>query len=106
MGIRFEWDDPNRKEIMLFLVRRPWTWEEYDEIADQAFAVLAQQSHPVATIVDVTQGGKLPLGSPMPHLRRVYRLMPPTLTVSVVVGGPPAIRLFINVLASIYPRAK
>ena len=106
MGIHFTWDDPNRQDALLIVIQHPWTWQEYDDSADQAFALLAQQQHPVANIVDVTRAGKLPLGNPLPHLRHVYRMMPANMTASVVVGASPSIRLFVNVLTGIYPRAK
>jgi hypothetical protein len=106
MGIHFTWDDLARQDILLFVIQTPWTWQEYDDAADEAFALLAQQQQPVANIVDATQAGKLPPGNPLPHLRHVYRLMPNNMTASVVVGASPTVRLFINVLGGIYPRAK
>ena len=106
MGIYFKWDNPDRQDILLFVIQTPWTWQEYDDAATQAFALLAQQQHPVANIVEATHAGRLPPGNPLPHLRRVYQQMPPNMTASVVVGASPTIRLFVNVLTGIYPRAK
>ena len=106
MGIQYEWDDPDKQDLMVFMIASPFSWEEYDAITDSVFVSLGQKPYPIATIVDVSNLHKLPPSNPLPHLQRVNQMMTKNVYASVVVGAARPVRLFMNVITGVYPHAR
>ena len=105
MGIRSDWSD-DRQQLMIITIQSPWTWEEFRSMANQAFVEIQSTDHPVATIMDVSQIGKLPSGNFLGHLQFVDSSMPKNVFASVLVGAPYVVTSFMNILTRIRPTAK
>jgi hypothetical protein len=106
MGVKFEWETSDHN-VMYCLIEYPWTWQEYQTMLDVLTAELRRETHPVATIVDVTQMKSFPPNeNVMQNLRRVDTLMPDNVFGSVMVGAPHVLVTFINILIQIRPKTR
>jgi hypothetical protein len=105
MGVRYEWAD-DRQIIMNIYVEQPWTWTEYNALMVTLLPILQDVKHPCATTVDCSQIGALPKdGNVLNILMNVEKNMPTNVFASVVVAAP-YIRVFMNMLMKLRPRAK
>lgn len=106
MGVEFEWATAD-EVIMLVRVERPWTWQEYRQVLDELTVVLANQPHPVATIVDVSRIGGIPNdGNVMNNLKYIDQVLPENVFGSVIVGAPVALNAFMTVLMQVRQKTK
>lgn len=105
MGCRHEWADEDRLIKHLYL-ESPWTWDEYDQAAKDAYAELRAENRPVATVVDVSRMGRLPSGNVIAHLNMVERLIPDNMFITVLVGAPHIATVFMNIMMKLRPKAK
>ena len=102
MGIRYEW----RNDIVVFTMEVPWTLQEYDRMAQEMMNEIAQIDRPVANIVDVSKMGAIPPGNPLWHLQKVARSMPSNLYLSILVGAPYGLTIFMDILFRLQPESK
>jgi hypothetical protein len=106
MGIRYEWLDDS-KIIMLLYVEAPWTWTEYNQVIATVMPMLGKLNYPCATIVETSKFKILPKdGNALEILKNVEKTMPPNLFASAIVSAPYSIRVFMNILMKLRPRAE
>ena len=105
MGIRYQLAEPDQG-ICYVTLEAPWTWAEFDAIVDDLRARINAIPHPVATIVDVTQVGRLPTGNVLMHLRRTDEMMPKNIDLSIMVNAPYAVTTFMSILMRVRPHVK
>jgi hypothetical protein len=105
MGIHFQMEEPEQ-DICLVTFQAPWTWAEFDAMVDTLNERIAAIPHPVATIVDMADVGRLPGGNILMHLRRTEMLMPQNVDMSVMVNASYAVTTFMSILMRVRPRVK
>lgn len=106
MPIRYEWADDSHL-ILNFYIEFPWTWTEYNQLVDEVMPMLAELKTPCATAVDTTKMGSLPKdGNAIRNLMNLEQKMPENLFASVVVGSNYMVRVFMNLLMKLRPRAQ
>src|SRR4051794_16532941 len=86
MPITVEWDNPDRTAILVDCIV-PWTWGDFDQAVDKAFAMTKTVDHMVHTIVNVPMRDVAPEGAPMIHMMRMVRLRPKNSGTAVIVGA-------------------
>jgi len=106
MGIRYEWADDSQL-IMNIYLEFPWTWAEYNEMVGIIMPMLRDLGHPCATVVETSRIGSVPKdGNALQILMNVEKMMPDNVFASAVVGSPYGIRVFMNILMKLRPRAR
>ena len=106
MAVRYEWADENQRVLNMYL-EEPWTWAQYHAMLAEVMPMLAATGNPCATVVDTTRMGPLPKdGSIMQTLLQVEKEMPENVFASAIVGSPYIVRVFMEVLMKLRPRAK
>lgn len=105
MGVHYEWAD-ERQMIMQIYVESPWTWQEYHAMVATVMPMIAKLQYPCATTVDVTKSGALPRGNIIQNFLDIEKQLPDNIFVSVVIGAPYTIMVFMNMLTQLRPRAK
>jgi hypothetical protein len=106
MGVRYEWAD-ERQIIMNIYIEHPWTWSEYNTLMLTLLPILQNVKHPCATTVECSRIGSLPKdGNALNILMNVEKNMPANVFASVVVAAPYIVRLFMNMLMKLRPRAR
>jgi len=106
MGVKYEWADDSHLIMNIFL-EFPWSWKEYVELTDELMSVLRDTQHPCATVVDTTKMGSLAQDdNPMQNLLHAGNIIPENVFVSVTVGAPNGIPVFINMLKKVRPQAQ
>jgi len=69
MAVELNWVDET-KTVLHFAYRGRWTWEEVFGALQQSQQMMDTVSHKVATIVDLTDGQKLPVDM-MRHMSKI-----------------------------------
>lgn len=105
MGIHYDWYNEAR-DIILFRIETPWTWDEYEQIGPQMAAEITQRGIPIANMVDVSKMGALPPGNPLAHLQKAGKTMPKNLYASAIVGAPYGATVFMDILIRLQPQHK
>jgi hypothetical protein len=105
MGIQYQLAELDQG-ICFIVFEAPWTWIEFDAMVDNLHTQISSIPHPVATIVDVTQVGRLPAGNVLMHLRRTDEMMPRNVDLSIMVNAPYAITTFMSILMRVRPHVK
>jgi hypothetical protein len=105
MGLSYQLAEPDQG-ICYITFEAPWTWAEYDVMVDDLLELISAVPHPVATIVDVTQIGRLPVGNVLMHLRRTDEMMPKNVDISIMVNAPYAVTTFMSILMRVRPHVK
>jgi hypothetical protein len=100
MGLNFVWENDART-ILRFEASGAWTWPEYDNFIDELIVAVKAENHVVHIIL--TPGEQIPSGSPIPHLRRVTRLLPPNVGKIIVAGGNLFVRSINSALSKVHP---
>src|SRR5262249_12637861 len=78
-----------------------WTWAEYDEAIDEAFAQIAHVENRVDLVLNLLAGPHMPLDYVFTHLQRTMHLLPQNTGFLVVVGGS----YTSNMLFSVFSRS-
>jgi hypothetical protein len=105
MAIHYQFAEPDQG-ICYATFEAPWTWADYDATLDHIMDTIRAIPHPVATIVDLTQVGRLPVGNVLMHLRRTDEMMPNNVDLSVLVNAPYAVTTFMSILMRVRPHVK
>lgn len=106
MPIRYEWAD-DQQLILNIYIEFPWTWTEYNATIDEVMPMLRDLGHPCATVVNTEEMKSLPKdGNVVQILMNVEKKMPENIFASGIVGPSQAIRVFMNVLMKMRPRAQ
>lgn len=105
MGIQFQLEEPDLT-ICYATFQAPWTWGEYDTTLDRMMERIRVLPHPVATVVDLTDVGRLPVGNVLMHLRRTDEMMPENIDISVLVNAPYAVTTFMSILMRVRPHVR
>jgi hypothetical protein len=100
MGLNFIWEN-DAKTILRFEADGEWTWPEYDKFIDTLVEEVKAQNHEVHIIVLAAK--QFPPGSPIPHLRRVTKLMPDNVGKIVISGGNLFVRSINTAVSKIHP---
>jgi hypothetical protein len=106
MGVRYEWAD-EKQIIMNIYIEQPWTWKEYLFMMSELVPQLKAHNQPCATVVECSKLGSLPKdGNILSILMGVEKSLPGNVFASAVVAAPYAVSVFMNMLASLRPRAQ
>lgn len=100
MGLKFTWENET-KTILRFDADGDWTWIEYDNFVDEVIKEVEAQDHVVHIIL--VAAPNLPPGSPIPHLRRVSRLLPQNTGKVIVAGGNLFLRSINTAVSKVFP---
>jgi hypothetical protein len=101
MGLSYTWEN-EAKTVLRFSAAGEWTWIEYDNFIDQLLQEVKAQDHIVHIILISAE--QFPPGSPLPHLRRVSKLMPDNVGKIIVTGGSMFIRSINTALSKVLPK--
>lgn len=103
MSIDVTWID-DEQSILFAQFSAQWTWEEYDQVIDKSVEMTSNTHHRIDQIVDLSQTSDMPEGSPYKPVLRGLRSgsQPPVLT--VYIGIPTTISVFIQVLNRLQQR--
>lgn len=104
MGIQARWANDEYRAVIISIVH-PWKWEEYDRIVDELIIMMGTVDHPCATIVDTSNMGALPKGSPIAHMKRFEQMRPKNQFAGVMVGAPYSARIFLDIMVKLRPAA-
>lgn len=105
MGVRYEWLDETVLILKVYL-ETPWSWTEYHEITRLTLPIMKDSQRPCATIVNALKMGALPRdGNPIRIMMNVVKNMPDNIFASVVVGAPYPVKVFMNAIIKVQPRA-
>ena len=85
MPVHVNWDDAERTIIRVEYVGS-WTWEECFEALSQANGLSASVDHPVARIVDTSEGSMTPPNA-MAQIPTLVKLVDPRMDMHVSVGA-------------------
>ncbi len=102
MGISYEWHN----DIPILTITAPWTWEDFHRVGQSMMDAIAQVDDSVANIIDVTRMGSIPTNNPLRHLQKAAQAAPPNLYLTVLVGAPYIVTVFMDVLFRIQPERK
>lgn len=106
MGVRFEWANDDHFVVYTY-IEFPWTWEEYRALLDVMMAEIKEETHPVATIVNIAEMRTFPVeGNVMQNLQWIEKIMPANVFGSVIVGASHVAKSFMNVMMQIRPRSR
>jgi hypothetical protein len=89
MSVTSMWDNPERTVIRL-ACEGDWGWDEAVANDTVLNTMLEEVNHPVAIIIDVRNGDKIPMGGllpNMPAMRDGVMASHPSVTMTVIVGG-------------------
>jgi hypothetical protein len=106
MGVRYAWSEET-PFLMYIYVEAPWTWKDYNDAMKEALSLIQQRDHPCATIVDASKMGSLPIdGNMLQIFLNIEKIAPLNLVVSVIVGAPYIVIVFLNMVMQLRPRTK
>lgn len=105
MGCRHGWVD-NDHIVMAIYIEAPWTWDEFMQDAAHCFDMVKTHGKPCATLVDVTGMGTMPNGNALRYLSTIETTMPDNVFASVLVGAPDLLRVLMDIIMRLRPRAK
>ncbi|HEX2908381.1 MAG TPA: hypothetical protein VHO69_16025 [Phototrophicaceae bacterium] len=100
MTVHIDWHDANHS-ILLMQFEKDWTLEDLRYASEQGWSMMATVDHKVYTIMDVTQGNKLPSGF-LPYARRLVSHRPANAGLMAIAGGTPLMRAVYSTLLQIY----
>jgi hypothetical protein len=83
-----------------------WTWDEFHHALRELDTMLNSVLHTVDLIIDVRNSANLPAGTPsqLGKINEFYKH--PHLGHSVVVGANNLVKVFVNIMTSVYPPLK
>ena len=87
-------------------IEAPWTWDEFMSHVEQVFALIRAEDKPCATTVDVSRMGAFPVGNVLRHLNEIDSQMPDTVFISVIIGAPQIVSVFMEILMRMRPHAQ
>ena len=102
MPIKYSWEDASQEILLFDLTIGDWTWEQYDRIVDEVFAIVQAIPHTVSVIILPPPHN--PHGSPLPHLQRVLALHPKNIDVFVLVNANYFTRSINQLMIKLYPQ--
>ena len=94
MPISLSWKDEN-KTILYLHYLYPWTWDEFYQTRDEAFAWLDCDTPPVKLILDFTGTSQLPIGA-MIHFYNVGKNPHSRVDEVAIVVTNPFMRMYAN----------
>ena len=103
MGIKVQWDSPEKRIILAEFDER-WTWEEYHAGIEEIVEMIESVPHSVSLINTLADGRFLPFGA-LSQVIRGYRRVPQNMDWIVVVGAHRFFRLFIRSVQRIAPKS-
>ena len=103
MPIDVTWDD-DAQTVIRYAFRSPWTWDEYRQAIEEAWALAASVPHATDTITDMSASRLLPDGLFRNVKQSVVEIPESTQTV-VLVGGGLFVETMLNVMKRIYRNA-
>ena len=105
MAVTTNWYNEDQT-IILITHESGWTWAEYHASVVELYRLLDSVSHVVDTIIDFRTSATLPSGTPS-QLGKINEYMKhPHLGNNVIVGANSLIKVFVNIIASVYPPLK
>jgi hypothetical protein len=88
MSASVGWHAPeNNLVIIQFHLR--WTWQDFDDAVDEAYALIRTVPQPVAAIIDFTGASGFPDPHIIEHLRRSIHTRPENFDLMVIAGVSP-----------------
>lgn len=99
------WSDTDRTILHAF-VSGKITWDMFDDVIDQAFAMSRDARGRVDLIIDVTPARPPAEGDAYPHLKRLYTERPENVKLHVLVGARQWGGLLFHSLLRIDPRMR
>lgn len=91
------WDD-EAKTILRGDLIGEWTWADYHRNTDLAQEMTLGLTHRIDHIVDCSQSGKLPAGSPLRQLQKARQRNVQNLEIVIIVGADYLIKGFVDIL--------
>lgn len=100
MAIKVSWY--NNQQALLYTFPTEWTWEDLENVQDDANRLLDSLNYSVPIICDMTQSKGAPLGALGQSKARIRRVHPNTTTL-VIVGANPIITALLHVVNKLIP---
>src|SRR4051812_19080688 len=101
MGFTRVWEN-DTKTILRVESHGEWTWVEYDCFVDDLVTVVKKLDYVVHMIILPAE--KFPQGSPLPHLRRIPKILPQNVGKIIMVDGNIFFRAINTALIRVHPK--
>jgi hypothetical protein len=100
MAVSVQWDNPE-KTVIRFDYDAHWVWDDFHHAVDQAFLMVDEIDHEVASILDMTHSLGMPPNA-MAHARTLTQHQHPRIAVQVTVGGNRFVKLMTDAFVRMY----
>jgi hypothetical protein len=100
MSITVQWDN-NDKTVIRYDFTGYWTWTEFRQRAQEAFAMTRSVEYRVDTISNFLPGTHIPRDAFI-HFQRIMTEAPKNRGVNVIVGASPFIRTLVTIFSRFY----
>lgn len=100
MPIEPVWDDANKTTIR-YVYSGKWTWDELHLSVTEAQRMMAEVTHQVHVIIDLSTSRIIPSGSFSGHIRGASSRMPDNTGLVIIVGNSLMLRVIQKVMAVI-----
>jgi len=104
MLITVNWNNPEKTCIYYHFVGQ-WTWDEFDAVYSEVYAMLDTVSHPVHAIVDLRESHLLPYDT-LTQMRRLTFQQHPNGGITIFITENPFARSLFNILTGVLSQAK
>lgn len=104
MPIVLNWLD-DKKTIVLYTFEGSWTWEEFHELDDPIWELIATVDYRIDLIIDWTRSSGFPLGIMSSMHRAGENVVPQTEGLTISIAGPYLIKIMLGIFRRTYPKA-
>jgi hypothetical protein len=104
MPITVKWDN-DEKTIIYYTFDGAWTWDEFNAVYQDVYAMLDTVQHQVHAIVDLRSSRLLPRDT-LTQMRRLTYEQHENGGITVFITSNPLARTFYSILSNLYRRAR
>ena len=104
MSIVLNWFD-EKNTVLLYTFEGSWTWEEFHELDDPVWELVATVGYRIDLIIDWTRSAGFPLGIMSSMHRAGENVIPQTDGLTISIGGPYLIKIMLGIFRRTYPKA-
>ncbi len=104
MPIALNWFD-DKNTVLLYSFEGSWTWEEFHELDDPVWNLIAKVDYRIDLLIDWTQSAGFPLGIMASMHRAGENVIPQTDGLTISIGGPYLIKIMFGIFRRTYPKA-